>query len=101
MKKWIKKVWNKTWNWIKPYLTPKMLPFILISWCITNGWAYIFAILGPILNITWMTTAGVTWATILWMPMTPEKPLVTIPLALLMYRLKYKEKFIKKSEVLQ
>lgn len=93
----MKRLLRSTWEWAKPYLTWKMVPCLLISWIITNGWAYIFVILGPILNAKWMTIAGSGWIAILWMPWTLEKPLVTIPLAGLIYRLIYREKFIKKK----
>jgi len=73
-----------------------MIPCLLISWVITNGWAYVFVVLGPILGWSWMTIAGSTWMAILWMPWTLEKPLITIPLAGLIYRLIYREKFVKK-----
>lgn len=84
------------WGWTRPYLTLKMIPCLLISWVITNGWAYVFVVLGPVLGWSWMTIAGSTWIAILWMPWTLEKPLITIPLAGLIYRLIYREKFVKK-----
>jgi len=96
MKK-IKKLLLKCIDWAKPYFTWKMLPCLILAWIITNGWAYIFIILGSKLGINWMTIAGTTWATILWMPWTLEKPLVTIPLSLLFYRLIYRKKFVKKE----
>jgi len=49
-----------------------------IIWMFTNGWAYIFLIIGPKMGWTWMTIVGGTWMTILWLPITPEK-LVIIP----------------------
>lgn len=94
----IKKAWKKIWSWIDPYLKPKMIPWLFVSWMITNGWAYVFAALGPILNIGWMTKVGLAWAAILWMPWSLEKPLITLPLAGLLYRWRYKESFIKKEE---
>lgn len=84
------------WGWTRPYLTLKMIPCLLISWVITNGWAYVFVVLGPVLGWSWMTIAGSTWIAILWMPWTLEKPFVTLPLAGLIYRLIYREKFVKK-----
>ena len=48
---------------------------------ITNGWAYIFIAIGPMLNISWMTIVGIGYVSFLWMPFTPEK-LITIPLAI-------------------
>lgn len=93
MKKFIKGIWE----WVKPYGTSKMIPCLIIAWIITNGWAYVFIALGPRIGATWMTIAGTAWATILWMPWTLEKPLITIPLSLLIYRLIYREKFHKKE----
>ena len=84
------------WDWTRPYLTLKMIPCLVISWVITNGWAYVFVVVGPILGWSWMTIAGSTWIAILWMPWTLEKPFVTLPLAGLIYRLIYREKFVKK-----
>lgn len=92
----IKRFLMSMWDWARPYLTLKMIPCLLISWLITNGWAYVFAALGPVLGWSWMTVAGSAWIAILWMPWTLEKPLITIPLACLIYRLIYREKFVKK-----
>ena len=91
----IKKLLHGIWAWTRPYLTLKMIPCLAIAWVITNGWAYVFIVLGPKLGLTWMTAAGTTWMAILWMPWTIEKPLVTIPLSLLLYRIIYGEKFKK------
>lgn len=94
----IKRLLRSIWDWSRPYFTLKMVPCLLLAWLITNGWAYVFVIMGPKLGWTWMTVSGTTWIAILWMPWTPEKPLVTIPLALLFYRLIYREKFVKKED---
>lgn len=94
----LKNLLNKLWGWAKPYLTWRMAPCLILAWIITNGWCYVFIALGPILGWAWMTIVGTTWAAILWMPWTLEKPLITIPLAILFYRLIYKEKFVKKGE---
>jgi hypothetical protein len=48
---------------------------------ITNGWAYVFIVIGSTCNITWMLTVGTSYQAFLWMPFTPEK-LVTIPIAM-------------------
>ncbi len=94
----MKKFWNKAVEWVKPYATLKMIPCLALAWLITNGWAYVFIVVGPALGIKWMTIAGSTWAAILWMPFTPEKPLLTIPLSLLFYRVFYREKFKSKEK---
>ncbi len=93
----IKRLLRSMWDWTRPYLTIKMIPCLLIAWVITNGWAYLFVVLGPTLGWSWMTIAGSAWIAILWMPWTLEKPLVTIPLACLIYRLIYRKKFEKKK----
>ena len=94
----MKKLLYKTWAWAKPYFTWKMAPCLLIAWMITNGWAYIFVALGAKLSIAWMTYIGSAWIAILWMPWTPEKFLVTAPLAVLIYRIIYRQKFIKNEK---
>lgn len=48
---------------------------------ITNGWSYIFIIIGTACNINWLLNTGLGWQTFLWLPFTPEK-LVTIPIAM-------------------
>jgi hypothetical protein len=93
----MRKFLGKIWEWVKPYWTRKMIPFLLISWIITNGWCYAFIALGPVLHIPWMTRVGLAWAAILWMPWSLEKPFITLPLAGLLYRIVYKEKFNKKE----
>lgn len=81
MKKLMKKIWNKILIYIKPFLNWRFLISFSAAWMITNGWSYIFIVLGPILELKWMTTIGIGYQTFLWMPFTPEK-LVTIPLAI-------------------
>lgn len=92
MKKFLKNIWD----WVKPYLTLKMLPFLVVAWLITNGWSYIFVTIGPKINQPWMTWLGGVWIAFLWFPMTIEKP-ITIAIALLLYRLIYKQNFNKKE----
>lgn len=88
----MKKLLAKTWDWARPYLTWKMLPFLLIAWCITNGWSYAFVVIGNRLDISWMVWVGGAWISVLWFPFTIEKP-ITIFIAGLLYRLFYRRKF--------
>lgn len=88
----MKKFWNNIWGWVRPYLSWKMAPSLIIAWLITNGWCYIFIALGPQLGWRWMTIAGSTWAVILWMPFTIEKP-ITIAIAIWIH----KKLFIKRN----
>lgn len=71
-----------------------MLPFLLIAWMITNGWSYAFVVIGARYGISWMTWLGGVWVSILWIPFTVEKPL-TILIAVMLYKLIYKEDFKK------
>ena len=62
---------------IRPYLKPSMFFSFGTAWMITNGWAYLFITFGSgILKII-----GGFWATMLWFPLTIEKP-ITIAIAL-------------------
>jgi len=70
---------------IKPYLTWHFLLCFGIAWMITNGWCYIFIILGSSLSIKWMYTIGVSYLAFLWLPTTPEK-IITIPIAYTLVR---------------
>lgn len=73
----VKMLWHK----IKPYLTWHFLLCFGIAWMITNGWSYVFIILGKALSIKWMLTIGASYLAFLWLPITPEK-VVTIPIAI-------------------
>jgi len=90
----IKKIWWKFWGWIKPYLTPRMIPIVLTLWLIFNGVWYVlaFAHLG---QPTWLIDAAKVYLIFIWAG-TPEK-LLYLPIAMLIYRLIYREKFVKKE----
>jgi len=60
---------------IKPYLSVRGFLSMGIAWLITNGWSWVFIVLGPILKIGWMTKVGIGYQAILWMPFTIEKPI--------------------------
>ncbi len=57
---------------------PRLLLCLGIAWMITNGWCYVLAFLGKILDITWMMVIGASYAGLLWLPFTPEKVLTVI-----------------------
>lgn len=96
--KTIKKLLHNTWDWVKPYLTWRMVPFLAIAWMITNGWAYAFVVIGPKLGLKWMTAAGIAWVGLLWMPWMIEKP-VTLWIAGKLYKLILRKDFRKKEVV--
>lgn len=79
----IKEFLNKL---IKLFLNWHFVICFGIAWMITNGWAYVFIILGSSLDISWMFIVGTSYVSFLWMPFTPEK-LITIPLAILLLKL--------------
>ena len=85
----MKKLVNKLKKYLRPFLNLRFLLCFSISWMITNGWAYIFIIIGTKFEITWMAYVGTSYIAILWLPITPEK-LITIPLAMLFQKLFFK-----------
>lgn len=72
-----KDLFLKIWNYIKDWRTA--LSFF-IAWNITNGWSYVFVILGSWLKIKWMRTVGISYLSLLWAAV-PEK-YITIPLGM-------------------
>lgn len=84
--------WNIIKEKEKPFLNIKFLLSFFCAWMVTNGWSYIFVVLGPVLNLKWMTTVGVSYQTFLWLPCTPEK-IVTIPLAIFLHRIIFPRDF--------
>lgn len=73
----------KRWTWF--FLNPRLLLCFGIAWMITNGWCYLFILLGTLMDVRWMVAAGTTWAGLLWLPFTPEK-IVTLILAMLLLK---------------
>lgn len=86
------KLWHSIWKWVKPYLTPKMLPFLLVAYTITNLWAYAFIGIGVATGNDTFTKIGGAYIAFLWLPFSAEKA-VTIFIAGWLYKLVYKEKF--------
>jgi len=85
------KIWHSIWKWVKPYLTPKMLPIILSVWCMTNGIWYMIAFV-PMNTPSWLTIFAKAYIAFIWSPFGIEKPII-IAISLFIYRLIYKEKF--------
>ena len=80
----MKRLWTKIKTYISPFLNWRILIIYLPIWFIMSGWTYLFIYLGTRHHISWMLASGTFWATILWLPFTPEK-LITIPLTLFIY----------------
>ena len=80
----MKRLWTKIKTYISPFLNWRILVIYVPIWFIMSGWTYLFIFLGTKYHVGWMLAAGTFWATVLWLPFTPEK-LITIPLTLYLY----------------
>ena len=86
------KLINKLWGWIKNFLTPKMIPIIILVWLCTNGIWYIIGF-APISFVpSWLSHIAKGYIVFLWLPWSVEKPII-IAISLIIYRIIYKEKF--------
>lgn len=56
-----------------------------LAWLITNGWAYIFTVLGTYFDLGWMAAIGSGYLALIWTPFTPEK-FITVAIAILLLR---------------
>jgi hypothetical protein len=92
----VRKLLNKFWGWVKPYLTPRMVPIILSVWAITNGLWYVLAF-APIKFIPdWLSVIAKGYLIFLWSPIALEKPII-LAVSIFIYRFVYREKFVKIS----
>ena len=80
----MKRLLTKIKTYVAPFLNWRILIIYVPIWFIMSGWTYLFIYLGTCHHVGWMLAAGTFWATILWLPITPEK-LITIPLTLWIY----------------
>lgn len=85
----MKKLLNKLKIYLKPFCSPKFLVSYGTAWMITNGWSYLFVIIGPIVEWSWMTAIGAAYQAFIWSPIGPEK-LITIPLSIWFHTLLFK-----------
>lgn len=83
---------KSAWLYIRDWRT---FVSFLIAWMITNGWCYVFIILGSWLKIKWMRITGWSYLAFLWLPVTPEK-VVTIPLGMGIKKILFRR---KKNEI--
>ena len=80
----MKYAFKKIKTYIAPFLNWRILIIYLPIWFLMSGWTYLFIYLGAKYGVGWMLASGTFWATILWLPFTPEK-LITIPITLVIY----------------
>ena len=92
----MKKLIKKMWGWVRPYLTPKMIPIMLTIWVLTNGAWYFIAFFNVGLP-SWLMTFAKGYLVFLWSPIAIEKPII-IAISIAIYRFVYKEKFVKQVE---
>lgn len=91
LKKMLNKLKGKLYAFIRFLLDWRTAISFIIAWMITNGWCYIFIILGATYKITWMSVVGTTYMAFLWLPCTPEK-LITIPLTIVIKKFIFKRR---------
>ena len=69
---------------------PRFLLCFGLAWMLTNGWAYLFVLLGPALHLPFLTTVGGGYLALLWLPFTPEK-ILTVAIAVRLLKLLFPE----------
>ena len=82
----------KEFNWreaLKKFmdfiLNPRLLICFAAGWMITNGWSYIFLVVGTLFNIPWMATVGGAYLAFLWLPISAEK-VITCAIAIFLLK---------------
>ena len=81
-----KRIYKTVKKWLMVILNPRLLLCLFIAWMITNGWSYVFTVLGGLLEIQWMVITGTAYMSLLWVPFTPEK-ILTVIIAIFLMRL--------------
>ncbi len=66
-------------------LNPRLLLCYGLAWMITNGWSYVFCVVGVWLDIGWMVAVGTAYLAFLWLPVSPEK-IVTFAITIALLR---------------
>lgn len=80
------RIFNQIKKWLMVFLNPRLLLCLFIAWMITNGWSYVFFVLGTLCDINWMIITGTAYMSLLWVPFTPEK-ILTVIIAIFLMRL--------------
>ncbi len=66
-------------------LNPRLLLCFAIGWMITNGWSYVFIVVGSLFNIQWMSAVGAAYLAFLWLPISAEK-IITCAIAIFLLK---------------
>ncbi len=80
------RIYRQVKKWLMVILNPRLLLCLLIAWMITNGWCYVFTVIGTACDIPWMIVTGTAYMSLLWVPFTPEK-IITVIIAIFLMRL--------------
>ncbi len=62
-------------------LNPRLLICFAAGWMITNGWSYVFIVIGTMFDIKWMAAVGAGYLAFLWLPISAEK-IITCAIAI-------------------
>ena len=89
---------NSFIEWVKPYLTWRMIPIVLVLWLMTNGLWYIIAF-SPLDLPKGLVSFAKWYLVFLYSPLALEKPLI-IYLSIKIYRFIYRGNFKKKSDII-
>lgn len=89
--------WHSFVDWVRPYLTLKMIPIVLTLWLITNGIWYFIAFSSYFSQ--GMVSFARWYLVFLYSPLALEKPLI-IFLAIRIYKNIYRGEFKKKSNII-
>lgn len=91
----MKKILSGIVDWVKPYMTPRMIPIVISIWAITNGVWYVLAF-APLGLPTWLKIFAISYLGFLWSPIGIEKPLIIL-ISGALYRIIYKENFKRRD----
>lgn len=80
-----KKMKEKIKKIVEFILNPRLLLCFGLAWIITNGWSYIFFVIGTYYNIGWMLAVSGAYLAFLWLPISPEK-IVTVAISIALLR---------------
>jgi len=87
---------NKIFYWVKPYLTLRMIPIVLVLWLITNGIWYFIAFVDIGLP-KYIVSFSRGYLIFLYTPLALEKPLILF-ISGIIYKFIYREEFKKKEK---
>jgi hypothetical protein len=78
----LKAIWTKVVIYLRPFANWRFLISFGSSWVITNGIWYVLAFAPFKFIPSWLRGFAAAYIGILWLPATPEKFFITLPLAI-------------------